>query len=239
MHSQIDAANPPSIPTDWETIQVFRSEIMDWYSRNGRVFAWRETDNPFHVLVAEILLRLTGAWKTLRVYPILVRQFGTPRAMANADVQELQTLLQPLGLHKRAFLLKAISGVLIEQFNGVVPNTYEQLSALKGIGTYTTNAILCLAYNKRVPLVDGSTLRIFGRCFQYVSGKPAYADKGLWGLADKFLPEHNYREYNLGLLDLGAALCKHSRPYCLDCALTGICKYFHSEYVTAEDAVNV
>jgi len=231
-------AKLPWISIDDERIKTFQSRIIDWYLHNGRSFPWRETNNPFHVLIAEILLKLTGAWKVIQVYPTLINQFSTPQAMANADVQELRALLQPLGLHKRASLLKVISGALIERFNEVVPSTYDELIALNGIGTYTANAILCLAYHKRTPLVDGSTLRIFSRCLQYVSDKPAYADKQLWKLADKFLPNYNYREYNLGLLDLGAAVCRYPKPHCPECPLTDICNYFHSEYIPMKDLTN-
>jgi len=212
-------------------IKMFQSMIIDWYLLSGRSFPWRETNDPFHVLIAEILLKLTGAWKVARVYPTLIRQFGTPQAMANADVQELKTLLRPLGLYERALLLKTISGVLIEQFDEVVPNTYEELSALKGIGIYTANAILCLAYNKRVPLVDGSISRIFTRCFKYNSDKPAYADRQLWELADRFLPNYNHREYNLGLLDLGALICKYKNPNCLLCPISSVCIWKMNSYI--------
>lgn len=228
----------PWISIDNERIKIFQSRIIDWYLHNGRSFLWRETDNPFHILIAEILLKLTGAWKVIQVYPTLIKQFGTPQAMANADVQELRALLQPLGLHERASLLKVISGALIERFNERVPSTYAELITLNGIGTYTANAILCLAYHKRAPLVDGSTSRIFSRCFQYISDKPAYADKQLWELANKFLPNHNYREYNLGLLDLGAIICKYPRPHCPECPLTDICNYFHSKYIPVKDLTN-
>lgn len=216
-------AKLPWISINDEKIKTYQSRIIDWYLHNGRSFPWRETNNPFYVLIAEILLKLTGAWKAIQVYPTLIKQFGTPQAMANADIQELRALLQPLGLHKRASLLKAISGALIEQFNEVVPNTYDELITLNGIGTYTANAILCLAYNERVPLVDGSVLRVFHRCFGYSTHREAYADKELWHLAQELLPTNYYREYNLGLLDIGALICKHPKPVCSACPIIDTC----------------
>jgi A/G-specific adenine glycosylase len=239
MNSHLVDTKPPWITVNPNKVKAFQSCIIDWYSRNNRNFPWRETNDPFHVLIAEILLKLTGAWKVVEVYPIIIERFGTPQTMANADVQELRRLFQPLGLYERASLLKGISDTIIERFNGAVPTTYDELITLNGIGTYTANAILCLAYRKRTLLVDGSTSRIFSRCFQYISDKPAYADKKLWELAERFLPDHNYREYNLGLLDLGAAVCKYPKPRCSECPLTDICNYSRGESISMKDLTHV
>jgi len=237
MGDQLVEVKLPRVEIDSKKVEAFQSRIIKWHSQNGRNFPWRETSSPFHVLIAEILLKLTGARKVIRVYPIVVERFGTPKTMAEANTQELIKLFKPLGLTKRAYLLKEISSTLICRFKEAVPSTYEELINIRGIGNYTANAILCLAFHKRTPLVDGSTSRIFSRCFQYFSDKPAYADKRLWELAEKLLPKYGYREYNLGLLDLGAAVCKYPNPYCSECPITNICDNFNGESISMKSLI--
>lgn len=90
------------------------------------------------------------------------------------------------------------------RFSGKVPTTYTDLISIKGIGQYTANAILCLSHNQKLPLVDASVSRLFSRHFKLITDKPAYSDKYLWALATELLPNSNFRDYNLGLLDIGA-----------------------------------
>ena len=203
--------------------EAFQSSIIGWFASNGRRFPWRQTRDPFKILIAEVVLKLTGAWKAEQAYKYLTDTFGTPSRMAKANPKELAKAFQPLGLHSRASLLIEIAKRLNKQFDGVVPRTYEELTSLKGVGQYTANAILCLAYSERVPLVDGSVLRVFKRCFNYTTNKEAYADKKLWQIAQELLPKSSYYEYNLGLLDIGALICKHAKLLCDTCPISMIC----------------
>ncbi|GAG09763.1 unnamed protein product, partial [marine sediment metagenome] len=159
-------------------------------------------------------------------------QFGTPEDMARANVEALTDTLKPLGLYSRAGLLIEIAKQLNSKFDGILPRTYEELVSLKGVGQYTANAILCLAYDERVPLVDGSILRLFRRCFSYSTNKEAYVDKNLWQVAQELLPTNNFREYNLGLLDVGAVVCKHANPLCSICPIAKVCMQCSKELET-------
>lgn len=203
--------------------ETFRANITKWFERNGRRFPWRETRDPFKILIAEVTLKLTGAWKAEKVYDVLVKKFGTPALMAEANLPELAEAFRPLGLHTRANLIVDMAKALNERFNGNVPKTYDELISLKGVGRYTANAVLCLAYSQHVPLVDGSTSRVFRRCFGFHTGKEAYADKDLWAVATELLPEGDCRDYNLALLDFASLICKYRNPLCNSCPVTTIC----------------
>lgn len=196
-----------------------QSKLIDFYLRNGRRFPWRQTKDPFKILVAEILLKRTGAWKAEAVYNTVVQNFGSVILMSKADISELRELIRPLGLIHRAELLVRISRDMVNHFDGRVPENFDELTTLKGVGRYIANAILCLAHEKRVPLVDESVRRVFMRSLNVQSTKRAYMDEELWQLAHDLLPEHNVKEYNLGLLDLGAIICKHKNPSCHRCPL--------------------
>ena len=209
---------------DYYLKKQFQKKIINWYKSNHRDYPWRHTTNAFHIIIAEITLKLTGAWKAEGVYNKLIENYGTPEKMSMAKKTRLHKLFKSLGLYHRAELLINISNVIIDKFNSTIPTTYEELISIKGIGKYIANSVLCFAYSQKVPLVDGSVSRIFKRCLNYASERPAYADTELWELAGRFLPSANYREYNYGLLDLGALVCKHAKPHHEKCPLIKICQ---------------
>lgn len=202
----------------------FQEKVISWFKQNGRDFPWRTTNDPFLITVAEILLKLTGAWKAEDAYIRLIKMHRTPESMAHANPVQLREIMQPLGLTHRAELLINLSQELITRFDGNCPDNYEELISIKGIGRYIANAVLCFAFNKKVPLVDGSVSRVFKRHFDYKSNKLAYADKELWHIASEFLPDKNFKEYNLGLLDIGAVICKHASPQCTECPIMDTCQ---------------
>jgi len=218
---------------DLQNGETFRASILSWFDKNGREFPWRETHDAFKILIAEVTLKLTGAWKAQRVYEQIVAKYGTVARMANADLAELVGAFKPLGLVSRATLLIGIARELNDRFSGDVPKTYDELVSIKGIGHYIANAILCFAYDQRVPLVDESVSRIFRRCFGFHTNKKAFSDKELWHVAQDLLPQRMYREYNLGLLDIGALVCTHIKQRCSDCPISGICVYYAAEQETA------
>jgi len=203
--------------------QEFQSAIISWHKSNGRNYLWRVSSDSYTVLVAEIILRMTGAWKAEEVILDVLRKYPKPENLALADPSDLLPLFQPLGLFKRSRLLVEIAQEVVERFSGKFPTTYDELVSIKGIGQYTANAILCFALNDPAPLVDGSVLRVFQRCLSYKTDKPPYADKKIWELASALLPNKDYKDYNYGLLDLGSLVCSYSKPDHEACPLKPIC----------------
>ena len=203
--------------------RVFAPAILEWYEVNGRSFPWRSTCDPFKILIAEVVLKRTGAWKSLEAYDFLARQYGSPDLMANARPSEIAPVFDALGLPSRRHMLIAAARRIVEDNAGKVPNTFDELVLLPGVGRYTANAVLCFAFGRRVPLVDGSVSRVFSRCFDYRSSKPPYSDPELWRLAELLLPDTRFVDYNLGLLDLGALVCKHRSPLHSHCPVSDMC----------------
>jgi A/G-specific adenine glycosylase len=200
----------------------FQERVIKFYFESGRRYPWRRSKDPFRILVAEILLRLTGAWKAEAVYRRVVGKFGNAEAMSKANVNELEEIIRPLGLLNRAKLLVDVSHDIVSRFDGQIPNDFTELMSLKGVGRYTANAVLCLGYGKKVPLVDESVKRVLTRCFHFESNKLAYLDDDLWAFAAELLPDERIKEYNLGLLDLGAMLCKYPKSSCCNCPLASL-----------------
>lgn len=204
-------------------VQLFQHRLIDWYTQNKRTFAWRETSSCFQLLVAEILLRRTGVQKAERAYCNIVGRFGTAKKMVNADLFWLEEELQPLGLIGRANTLVQMANSILSKFSGEVPGDYDSLLSIPGVGRYTANAVLCFHFGLKVPIVDGNVKRVYSRCFGYQSHKAPCADKKLWEFARELLPDTRFKEYNYGILDFSALVCKHTKLNCNLCAMHDIC----------------
>lgn len=204
---------------------LFVQSILNWFRSHGRIFPWRETSNPFHVLVAEVLLRQTQAWRVVQPYLDLIIEYPAAQILAQADVVELRRWFKPLGLIKRADLLVQCSQILISDYAGKVPGDLKALESLPGLGRYSARAILCLGFNQSVPMIDESSGRVLRRVFGHESNGPAFSDPDLMQAVQQIVPDTRPRDFNLGLIDIAAAYCKVKNPRCSVCPLVIICSF--------------
>ena len=210
-------------PQEWT--EALQRTALSWFSSNGRDFPWRHTANPFHVLVAEVLLRQTQAQRVVGPYQELIKRFADPRAQANADVDWLRDWFKPLGLIKRADLLVQAARILLAEHAGEVPRDLDALMKLPGLGRYSARAVLCLAFGEPVPLIDESSGRLLRRLLGLSHKGAAYADGQLLQTAEGLIPRGASRAFNLGLLDIAARYCHSNSPNCAQCPLLGFCSY--------------
>lgn len=208
---------------DWP--QHFQITVLDWFATHGRDFPWRRTSNPFHILVAEVLLRQTQAERIAGPYVELVERYSEAQQMSRADVARLRNWFKPLGLVKRADRLIEAAKDLVEQHGGYVPEDLQALLRLPGIGGYSARAILCLAFGQPVPMIDESSGRLLRRLLGLTHKGPAYLDRQLFERAEGLLPPGATRAFNLGLLDIAAQYCHPTSPNCADCPLLNFCSY--------------
>ena len=201
----------------------FQSTLINWYSSNGRNFPWRKTRDPYKILVAEIMIRKTGACKAQSTYNEIINQYPSPSAMGRANLMDLRQKFKRLGISTRADTLINIAQIIESKYNNIVPRSRNELIDIDGIGTYIANAVLCFGYNMRFPILDGSINRFFCRYFGLISSKSYYSDEKLWSFAASLLPYRRYRQYNLGLLDYCATVCKSNQPLCTNCLLVKSC----------------
>lgn len=204
----------------------FRDLLLQWSEGNLREFPWRETDSPYELLIAEILLQQTLAAKVPPVYEKFLTRFPTPDELAEANPDDIATLLTPLGLQNRKASALVKTGQRIRD-RGKVPRSLEDLSELPFVGRYGANAILCFGFGERRPIVDVNVVRIYNRVFDRNFDDDR--DERAWKFAEKMLPETGYQRYNLALLDHGASLCLSENPLCEECPVNSICKYYESE----------
>lgn len=195
----------------------------EWFGSHGRHYLWRESRNPYHVLVAEFLLRKTQVFRVLPVFTTLVNRYPTLSDLGKADPLEVRNVVAPLGLPERGPQLVEIARALVS--SGKQIESGYSLLQFKGVGRYIANAIECLAFQRAAPLVDGAVGRLVRRIFGLRKTRPAYADKSLWTLVGELLQStsENCSDVSLGLIDIAAAYCKAKKPVCVECPLRKLC----------------
>ncbi|MEA2581715.1 MAG: A/G-specific adenine glycosylase [Actinomycetota bacterium] len=206
---------------DTETIAWFRRRLKAWGRANYRSFPWRETDDPFRVLIAEVLLQRSRGKTVARVHEALFARWPDAAALSKARVPSIASVIKPLGLIRRAATLKTLAIEVVRL--GEVPADLETLMALPGVGRYAASATLAVAFGRPVPTVDGVTARVYRRFFGLDDEVPASNDKELWLTVERLTPTRDVREWNWAVLDLAATVCLPKAPRCTSCPLARHC----------------
>lgn len=207
--------------------QFFVGTIVEYYERRGRKFPWRETADPYKVLVAEIMLRKTTAKQVEKVYTAFIDRFPNVYKLADASKIELEKMLKPLGMEaKRSTQLIMLAESIVRDLGGRVPLEIDQLLRLPGVGRYTARAVLVLARNEKLGLLDTNVIRVLKRFFGIKSNKRRERDDDeLWAFLDSLVPCERSREFNLGLIDFGSNVCTAKNPACNACPLRTYCSF--------------
>ena len=204
----------------------FRARLLGWFSKHGRNYPWRETPDPYHVLIAEIMLQRTRADQVKPTYENFINKYPDIWSLANAELSELEHLLWPLGLHSRGRVVLAMAKDVVALFNGVVPSTRDEIKRITGVGDYVAGAVLSIAFNKSEWIVDANVVRVFSRFFGLELKGEARRSRLMIELAKEYSCTKIPREANLAILDHAALICKPGVPLCLSCPLRKHCKYF-------------
>jgi A/G-specific adenine glycosylase len=207
--------------------KIFGKKLLKWWQSNKESYPWRKTKNPYSILVAELLLRKTTSKQVKKMYENFIEAYPSPKQLAEASEDDLKKMLTPLGMENiRTQLFMRIAEAVSDNFNGGIPATEKGLRALPGVGKYSANAVLCMAYGRKVPMVDTNAVRIIRRVFSFKSSKGREKDDvALWKLAKELIPENRARKFNLALIDFGHLICLPKNPLCRSCPLRKICDY--------------
>ena len=207
--------------------RLFQEAVLCWVTDRLRDYPWRKPGrSPYEILIAEILLKRTTATAAARVYEDFLHKFPSPQAINDADEEKLAQVLSKVGLQwQRAKAVKALAGHLTEVHGGEIPCDLHLLLGIPGLGEYSARAILSFGFGIPVAVVDANIERILGRAFQNVLPRRP-SQHSLQVLAGSLLPNKSHRDYNLGLLDLGALICRYVDPLCGKCPLASICDYY-------------
>jgi A/G-specific adenine glycosylase len=213
------------IPNQILTTRSFRAALLRWYARHGRDLPWRQTRDPYAILVSEIMLQQTQVATVIPYYKEWLRRFPDFRALANASEAEVLHAWQGLGYYSRARNLHAAAARISQGYGGRCPQTASELTALPGLGRYTVNAILTFAFDQPVGIVEANTMRLLARIFNVSAPVDAAAGReAIWNHAARLVPRRRSREFNSALMDLGATICRPRAPQCGICPAKPFCR---------------
>lgn len=203
--------------------RTVRRAILRWYARNGRRFPWRETRDPYRVLVSEVMLQQTQADRVAARYPPFLERYPDVDALAAAPRADVLRAWSGMGYNNRAVRLHGAVKEVAAKYGGRVPADTSALEALPGIGRYTAHAVACFAHGRRVPVVDVNVRRVLSRIFRPMkSPAGAVAEKEAWEIARAILPANAY-DWHQALMDFGAMVCSARVPKCDGCPVAREC----------------
>ncbi|MCR5251133.1 MAG: A/G-specific adenine glycosylase [Lachnospiraceae bacterium] len=199
--------------------------LLLWYAGNRRVLPWREDPVPYHVWLSEIMLQQTRVEAAKGYYERFLASLPDIPSLAAVPEDELLKLWEGLGYYNRARNLKKAAGVILAQYGGEMPASYEELLALPGIGEYTAGAIASIAFKLPCAAVDGNVLRV---CARLLADDTDISDPALKKTRkaelENIMPADRPASFNQALMDLGAMICvPNGAPRCGDCPLSSHC----------------
>ena len=197
-----------------------QSALLRWAADEGRDLPWRQTRDPWAVLVSELMLQQTQVGRVVPKYHAFLEVFPTVRACAAGSLADVIGLWQGLGYNRRAVNLHRCAVELVERHDGVFPAEVDALLALPGIGPYTARAVLAFAFERDVGVVDTNVARILAR----QGGSPLSA-RDAQCAADSWVPVGEGWLWNQTMLDLGAAVCRKRSPRCDACPIAVSCSW--------------
>ncbi len=213
------------VPVRLSEIELAADSLMQWYDKGRRILPWREDATPYHVWVSEIMLQQTRVEAVKPYYDRFMKALPDIPALAEAGEEELLKLWEGLGYYNRVRNLKKAAQVIMEKYEGKMPEAYEELIKLPGIGSYTAGAVSSIAYGKRVPAVDGNVLRVLSR----LRGDDRDISKS--GVRTEIeeelrlvMPQERSGDFNQALMELGAMICMPAgAPRCTECPWEKCC----------------
>jgi A/G-specific adenine glycosylase len=213
----------PAIPTPARR-QWFRRRLLAWYRANGRSLPWRETDDPYHILVSEVMLQQTQVDRVLPKYHEWLDRYPSLEALAVAPERDVVETWRPLGYNIRPRRLQAIAREAVTNYGGSLPDDEETLLSFKGIGRYTAGAVMSFAFGKRAAILDTNVARVLYRVFVGNGDPKGHAMiKRLWEISAAVLPHKHVFDFNQALMDLGATVCPARKPQCGVCPMRRGC----------------
>jgi A/G-specific adenine glycosylase len=206
-------------------IAAMQEGLLGWYAANRRDLPWRQTRDPYRILLSEMMLQQTQVPRVLPRYLAWLERFPTLAALAAAPTADVLREWSGLGYNSRAIRLQVIARHVVAEYGGRMPADVPSLLALPGIGDYTARAIACFAYEQDVPVLDTNVRRVLHRILIGPdTPKPTVGDRQLWALAERAVPAGRGYDWNQGLMDFGSTICTARKPACLVCPLRPICK---------------
>lgn len=201
--------------------------LMNWYSEHKRELPWRESNDPYHIWISEVILQQTRVDQGIGYYRRFIDRFPDVATLAAASEEEVLKMWQGLGYYSRARNLHQAARQIITLHNGNLPSNYQELISLKGIGKYTAAAVASIAFNQPHAVLDGNVFRVLTRLFAIETPIDSpIGMKMIDEIAQSLIPKADPGGYNQAIMDFGALICTPLQPGCNKCVLRDICMAF-------------
>ena len=196
-------------------------KISDWYALNGRQnLPWRENVTPYRVWISEIMLQQTQVSTAIKFFEKFMDKYSDLEAIRTATEDDIYALWSGLGYYRRASYIFKAKEVIHADFNGIMPDNFDDLMSLPGIGRSTAGAILSIAFNKPYPILDANVKKVISRIYF----KEHFEEKSFWSLSEQILDRNDLFSFQQGVMDLGSQLCLPKNPKCNQCPINNNCK---------------
>jgi A/G-specific adenine glycosylase len=214
----------PAAPTPPEAAALHR-RLLRWYDRSRRDLPWRATREPYRVWLSEVMLQQTRVATATPYWHAFLERFPTLDALARAPVPAVLRAWAGLGYYRRARDLHRAARLVVREHGGRVPDDPTDFARLPGVGRYTVGAVLSIAFDRPLPVLDGNVARVLSRLRALPLGhRDAAGARALWALAGELVPARRPGDWNQALMELGATVCTPRAPRCAACPLRAACR---------------
>ncbi|MDO7908263.1 A/G-specific adenine glycosylase [Paenibacillus sp. JX-17] len=203
---------------------TFSTELLNWYMVSKRDLPWRRHRDPYMIWISEIMLQQTRVDTVIPYFQRFTERFPTIQALAEAPEEDVLKHWEGLGYYSRARNLQLAARQIMELYDGRMPDDVEAVAGLKGVGPYTTGAIMSIAFNRPVPAVDGNVMRVLSRYFLIEDDIMKQGTrKQMEALVRELFPEGQASHFTQAMMELGALVCTPKSPHCLTCPVMEHC----------------
>lgn len=222
--------NDTLLPFSSDEVQALRVALHQWGAKHIRSFPWRQTTDPYHILLAEILLHRTQVKQVVPVYEAFLARYPDLASLLQASQDNIYHMLGSLGLTWRSRLFYEMLQTIATRYHGNIPSRKEDLLSLPGVSDYIASAVRCFAWNEPEVLLDTNTVRITGRLLGWTVRDSSRRSTRFRHALASLLDHERPRMFNYALLDLAHLIClKRRQPLCAQCPLNTWCTFATQE----------
>ena len=201
-------------------VKTLQSRLLNWYQKVKRDMPWRKSSDPYRILVSDFMLQQTQVKTVIPYYKRWIKSYPTVKKLASASESNVLKHWEGLGYYSRARNLRNSAIQIQNDYAGQVPDSLEEIQKLPGVGRYTAGAVLSIAYDKKVPVLDGNVKRVLSRLFLLrENGTHKKSENKLWSTMETLLPEKGCGDFNQAFMELGATICLPKNPFCEGCPI--------------------
>ena len=204
------------------TNKKFSREIISWFSENKRSLNFRKTKDPYKIWLSEVMLQQTQVKTVLPFYDKWTKKFPTVESVSLSNLDTLLKFWEGLGYYKRCINFYNASKIIVNDFSGKIPCVKERFLSLPGVGEYTASAVMSIAFNQPYPVLDGNVKRVISRVLG-IKRLTSYNIKRINNFLESEICLSKPGDFNQGLMEIGALICKPIGPKCNKCPINEYC----------------